>query len=115
MTEQLRVEMREKLDRYLAGTESIADVLSWEASLSLDPDVPADIRSDLDVLALLGEEVERGEREEIEFDGAVLGIVSTTAVELTTPPPRTESTGTPIFMAVSEPAAYTELGGGIRE
>lgn len=70
MRDRLKQELREILREYLAGEKSLDDFLAWEASLALDPDVPRDLRRTLDRLALVGEEVDRGMRDEGDFRDA---------------------------------------------
>ena len=55
------------LAAYLDGAASIADVLAWEAELSLDARAAGPLRASLDRLSLVGAEVCDGLREESEF------------------------------------------------
>jgi hypothetical protein len=67
MRDGLQQELRGILRDYLDGEKSLDDCLAWEAGLALDPDVPRELRQMLDRLALVGEEVDRGMREEADF------------------------------------------------
>ena len=75
MSEELRAELAAILTAYLSWDRTMADFLGWEASLSLDSTVPADLRRDLDRLALICEEVGTGVREESEFRAIVRGTL----------------------------------------
>ena len=55
------------LAAYLDGRASIADVLAWEAELSLDARAAGPLRASLDRLSLVGAEVCDGLRGESEF------------------------------------------------
>ena len=55
------------LAAYLDGAASIADVLAWEAELSLDARAAGPLRASLDRLSLVGAEVCDGLRGESEF------------------------------------------------
>ena len=71
----MRVEMMTYLTAYLKGSQSLQDVLAWEAEYSLAADVPRQLRSDFDQLALIGEEVDSGLRDESEFRALAESIV----------------------------------------
>ncbi len=55
------------LAAYLDGAASVADVLAWEAELSLDAGAAGPLRASLDRLSLVGAEVCDGLRDESEF------------------------------------------------
>jgi hypothetical protein len=59
--------MMDCLATYLKGRQSLRDVLAWEAEYSLALGVTGRLRADLNQLALIGEEVEAGLRDESEF------------------------------------------------
>ncbi len=67
MSESITSELRKILREYLAGEKTLRDFLAWEATFALDPDIPAADRLILDRLALLGEEIAQGARDEIDF------------------------------------------------
>ena len=71
----IRTEMMISLTAYLKGRQSLRDVLAWEAEYALAPDVPRPVRTDLDQLALIGEEVDSGVRDEVEFRALAESIV----------------------------------------
>ncbi|HRC63126.1 MAG: hypothetical protein K1X87_08550 [Dehalococcoidia bacterium] len=62
----IRFEMMDRLGAYLQGREGLADLLGWEAELSLSAWIAKPLRADLDRIALMGEEVESGLRDERE-------------------------------------------------
>ena len=58
----LRQEFATLLSRFLNGDASVDDLLVFEAPLAFDRSIDADLRRDLNRIALLAEEVERGWR-----------------------------------------------------
>ena len=89
-----RDELREELIAYLGGNSSLAEFLRWEAVLSLASDVPTDVRRDLDRLALIGEEVERGIRNESDFKAVAGDIVDIASTVVLSAIPRTDTSAT---------------------
>jgi hypothetical protein len=67
MIRDYRAEARGVLQSYLKGRTSVGALLSWEGSLSLDDTVPVDLRGALDEIALLGDEVLDGVRDEADL------------------------------------------------
>jgi hypothetical protein len=62
-----RTEVRSILSAYLAGEMSLVALLEWEGSIALEPEVPAEVRSLTDEVALLGSDVIDGLRAEAEL------------------------------------------------
>ena len=66
--DRLRTDIRQRMADYLKGQMTLEDVLRWELRVNDDnAPIPQDIRSDLDRIALIGQEIAMGFREEREL------------------------------------------------
>lgn len=64
MARDFRTEVSSILSAYLIGEMSLAALLEWEGSIALEPEMPADIRTLTDEVALIGSDVIDGLRPE---------------------------------------------------
>lgn len=64
MARDFRAEVRSILSAYLIGEMSLAALMEWEGSIALEPEMPADIRTLTDEVALLGSDIIDGLRSE---------------------------------------------------
>lgn len=64
MARDFRAEVRSILSAYLIGEMSLAALLEWEGSIALEPEIPADVRTVTDEVALIGTDVIDGLRPE---------------------------------------------------
>lgn len=67
MARDFRAEVRSILGAYLVGEMALAALLEWEGSIALEPDVPGDVRTLTDDVALLGTDIVDGLRPESEL------------------------------------------------
>lgn len=64
MARDFRAEVRSILSAYLIGEMSLAALLEWEGSIALEPEIPADVRTITDEVALIASDVIDGLRPE---------------------------------------------------
>ena len=70
-SDQVRADLAALLARYLRGDATADDILAFEGPYSLDSSLPADLRRQLSLLALIGEEVEFLDRPKADLEAAV--------------------------------------------
>ena len=73
---QLRADLAALLARYLRGEATVDEVLAFEGPYSLEPSVDPNLRRQLDLLALIGEEVEFLDRPKADMDALVREIAA---------------------------------------
>jgi hypothetical protein len=75
----LRRDIRQRMADYLKGQMSLEDVLGWELQVNDDnAPIPDDLRSDLDRIALIGQEIAMGFRPETELRDLALELTEET-------------------------------------
>lgn len=74
--DRLRSDIRQRMADYLKGQMTLEDVLRWELRVNDDnAPIPQDIRSDLDRIALIGQEIAMGFRPESELRDLALKLI----------------------------------------
>ena len=78
MTEndQVRADLDDLLTRYLRGDATADDILAFEGPYSLDSSLPPELRRQLSLLALIGEEVEFLDRPKTDLDAVAREVAN---------------------------------------
>ena len=76
VNDQVRADLAVLLARYLRGDATVDDILAFEGPYSLDETLDPDVRRHLDLLALIGEEVEFLDRPQADMDAVVQEIAA---------------------------------------
>lgn len=76
VNDQVRADLAVVLARYLCGEATVDDILAFEGPYSLDEKLDPDLRRNLDLLALIGEEVEFLDRPQADMDAVVREIAT---------------------------------------
>lgn len=76
LSEQVQSDLAALLAAYLGGEATVDDVLAFEGPYSLDSRLEPDLRRQLDLLALIAEEVEYLDRPQADFDAVVREVAA---------------------------------------
>ena len=76
LSEQVQSELAALLAAYLRGEATVDDILAFEGPYSLDSRLDPALRRQLDLLALIAEEVEYLDRPQADFDAVVREVAA---------------------------------------